>query len=550
MPDTESPQDSAALEGLFEPGWDHARDVLVVVGRSAPGFYQALLERGQARVVEIAPSDSLDAPPPAPYQRASDALDLFRAILSFPGAAPTNAAFRRQPGADLPPSLLASLTDALHSAVTSHASYQQTVDDQAPVWAGQGVANLARVAELPATPTLDGAFAGLPCVIVSPGPSLERNVHLLRELAGRSVIMTCSHALRALEVAGVVPDIVAIADPKHIAVHFEGLDTTAPAAFVCDAIVSPKSFALPVQRFFTYATHSAVDDWIFGAMSESAFLDSGGSVACVELSLAQRMGCDPIVFVGQDLSFSGGRYYAASSVDGGVSVVMTGDGNGLELLRPTRDEDTGEPCIARHPAEQVSEVPAWGGGTVKTSASLRTFLLWFRVAARVAAQRLYNCTEGGAYIDGMEHIRLREFIDQHELPAVDVPAVLDRAAASVDVTVRRRTMHASVEGMLAGLEACVNVARECSRLAERAGRDSTALDDLGRAEARLARAIAPLPFLSMLSQQRIRAAQERALTAATLEENLVAAEQIFGVVREAGRTLLAPLRASLEALSD
>ena len=62
--------------------------------------------------------------------------------------------------------------------------------------------------------------------------------------------------------------------------------------------------------------------------------------------------------------------------------------------------------------------------------------------------------------------------------------------------------------------------------------------------------IAPLPFLSMLAQARIRAAQERAEQAETLEDNLAAAEQIFGVVQEAGRTLVAPLREALEALSE
>ena len=128
--------------------------------------------------------------------------------------------------------------------------------------------------------------------------------------------------------------------------------------------------------------------------------------------------------------------------------------------------------------------------------------------------------------------------------------MIQRVAGRVDVCSRRRTMLASVDEMLDGLERCVRAARDCSRLAARAARDSAAPEELGRAEGELAQAIAPLPFLSMISQSRIRAAQARAEEARSLEDNLAAAEQIFGVVQEAGRTLLAPLRESREALTD
>ena len=550
MSSAASPSEQTLLAGVFAPGWDHSRDVLVVVGRSGAGFYDALLAAGQARVVEIAPSDSLDPPPPPPYGRAANAADLFRVVLASPGPAPTNASFRVQPGAHFPAELQLSLTEALRGAVSAHSIYQYSVNLHAPQWAGQGIANLARVAELPPSTSLDGAFAGKPCVIVSPGPSLMRNVDLLSEFVGKAVIMTCSHALHSLDAAGVVPDFVAVADPKFSDIHFAGYDTSAPAAFVLDAAAHPGNYALDAQRIFTFSTHQTVDEWIFGALSESAFLDSGGSVACVELSLAQRMGCDPIVFIGQDLAFSDGRYYAESSVDGGVSALVNASGDGLEVLRPSHDRETGEPIVVEHPVEPMIQVPGWGGGTATSSASLNTFLQWFQVAAQSASCRIYNCTEGGAHIDGMEHISLREFLDGHEFEPLDVASVLDRAAAAVDVSTRREAMRTAVIEMLAGLEDCVEEARKCGRLAGRAARDAGALEKLGHAEGRLSKAIGPLPFLSMLSQSRIRAAQERGQQADTLEENLAAAQQIFGVVQEAGRTLVAPLREALSALSE
>ncbi len=539
---------SLSLEGTFGPGWDHQRDVLVILGHPASDFYDALRSLGQRRVVEYGDAAGV-APLPAPFVRAGTPLDLFRAVVAFPGEPPASATFRRLPGVPLSDALLADLTLALRAAVESHGVLRNTADKQSKHWVGHGLANLVALGEHPSVAALRESFRAKPCIIVSPGPSLSKNVHLLREVAGRALIMTGGHSLAALCAVQVVPDLVVVTDPVLVPRHFAGYDTTAPAALVLDVAVHPEYYGLPARRAFTFATHPTVDAWIYGPLGESALLDTGGSVACCELSLARLLGCDPIAFVGQDLALSGGQYYASSSVDGGARIEASADGRSFVLVRPEADPRSGEIELVRLPGEALTMVPGVDGGSVPTSATLYTFLQWFRIAARSGRERLYNCTEGGALIDGMEHLALREFLDRHALEPFDVGGVLDLAVAKVDTRRRRADMRESVARMASGVEASVHEARAGRGLALQALEDGEGMEALAGAEARLSEVLRELPFLSMLAQERIRAVQETGASATTLAENLQAAVDLLTIVEEAGRTTIAPLRSALEELS-
>src|SRR6185503_4743165 len=95
----------------------------------------------------------------------------------------------------------------------ARAMQQKTLADAGPTWLLQGLANLPALAAHASIAGLRGAFAGRPCVLVSPGPSLAKNVDALRELAARALILSGTHALSALARAGVVPHFVVCADP-------------------------------------------------------------------------------------------------------------------------------------------------------------------------------------------------------------------------------------------------------------------------------------------------------------------------------------------------
>src|SRR4029077_4950210 len=69
-----------------------------------------------------------------------------------------------------------------------------------------------------------GRFANMPLVIVSAGPSLDRNVRDLKGMEDRCFILAVDTALRPLLAAGIVPHAVIIADPTELnASHVAGV---------------------------------------------------------------------------------------------------------------------------------------------------------------------------------------------------------------------------------------------------------------------------------------------------------------------------------------
>ena len=63
---------------------------------------------------------------------------------------------------------------------------------------------------------LFGNFEGVPLVLVSAGPSLDRNVRQLAGIDQRCFILAVDTALRPLLAAGIEPHAVMIADPSRL----------------------------------------------------------------------------------------------------------------------------------------------------------------------------------------------------------------------------------------------------------------------------------------------------------------------------------------------
>ena len=101
-------------------------------------------------------------------------------------------------------------------------------------------ANLPRLASAAGVVELFGLFKGLPAIVVSAGPSLNKQLPLLKALQGRAVIICVDTAMRPLLNAGIRPDLVAAIDFTPVNYkHFQGVDTSG-LAIVAASIIYPK----------------------------------------------------------------------------------------------------------------------------------------------------------------------------------------------------------------------------------------------------------------------------------------------------------------------
>ncbi|MEP0814739.1 MAG: motility associated factor glycosyltransferase family protein [bacterium] len=155
---------------------------------------------------------------------------------------------------------------------------------------------------------LVGEFAGVPGVVVSAGPSLAKNAHLLEGLKDRAVICAVDTAVKPLLKMGITPDIVTTGDPQEANYrHLAGVKL--PETYlIYDPQAPVKTVAEWKGRRFSCSFGTRFFNW-FSQRIDVGNVTVWGSVATIAYDIVLQLGCDPIIFIGQDLSFTGGRTY-------------------------------------------------------------------------------------------------------------------------------------------------------------------------------------------------------------------------------------------------
>lgn len=170
-------------------------------------------------------------------------------------------------------------------------------------------ANLPHYLANPGVETLAGRARGRPAILVAAGPSLARNVHLLRELRGHAVIIAAQTVFKALLAQGCPPHFVTSLDFHEVSAEFFRGVADGQG---CTLVAEPKATwhvldTYPGQRLLLHSVFA--DDLLRDAAPPRARLRAGATVAHLSFYLAEHLGCDPIILIGQDLAYSEGLYY-------------------------------------------------------------------------------------------------------------------------------------------------------------------------------------------------------------------------------------------------
>jgi len=231
-------------------------------------------------------------------------------------------------------------------------------------------------------------FEHIPAFIVSGGPSLDKNIQYLKNVKDKAVILAGGRTIDVLFKENIIPNFIVSIDPGIGALRLlrEHADTDIP---LITTVVSNDSVVEKNTGKKLFISTSEYTDLIEHLTNNKlGELPQGGSVANICLSVAHYMGCDPIIFVGQDLAFTDGLKHAESAKNRAKNksnVISKGD----------------------------LKVPGIYGDEVETSWQLYTFLKWFEDFIQVYPNRIYiNSTQGGANISGTEVMDLADAIDK------------------------------------------------------------------------------------------------------------------------------------------
>ena len=228
------------------------------------------------------------------------------------------------------------------------------------------------------------------CVIVSTGPSLAKQLPLLKKYQDRVTIFCIDASLPILQKEGIAPDLVlSLERVEATAKFYETLDRDLlkDTIFVASSVSHPKL----LDNLEGMKTVVATRPFGFTRMFKLApwySLGIGMSAANMAYELAVASEVKNIALIGQDLAFApDGKTHSKGAVYGEVEKQYKGD-----LF-----------------------IKGYYGDEVKTSKVWEMFLHFFKKQIPDAIERgidTYNCTEGGAYIEGAQHISFEKFLSQ------------------------------------------------------------------------------------------------------------------------------------------
>jgi hypothetical protein len=330
------------------------------------------------------------------------------------------------------PAAVAEFVEAIPALLQRTAISKATYQNRARVWIEDIIANVELLREVPPFLRLHGRYAGVPAFIIGAGPSLDKNIHLLRQAAQHGILFATNSGAVSLAAFGIEPQVVVCIESIDASSKLRDLPFIDRAVRAFSLSASPITLRtglgplLPIHEAVPQYNSPLEDLTGYGGLPMS------GSVSTIALSLARLLGCSPLVLLGQDLAYGDGRTYAT--------------GTGYEASRAEVDAETGMIHLswndevvrvhghAQGPVRRLEElrrVPAWGGqGDVDSGAGFAGVHSWFESTAELLVKtgssvRLVNSTEGGVHIKGFEDLPLAKLLEG--LPRHDIRA--ERIAA-------------------------------------------------------------------------------------------------------------------------
>jgi len=258
--------------------------------------------------------------------------------------------------------------------------------------------NLNHIFSNPGINTLYDKFRGRPAVLVAAGPSLNKNMHLLRGLEGKALIISCDASFMPLMKRGIRPDFVtSLERTPGVDLFYKGIKDFNGVYFIALPILMPETIdAFKGRKFIAYRAYSHFD-WL---EEEKGSLNVGISVANLAFKILIKLGCDPIILIGQDLAYA---------EDGDTHV--KGD------IFGSRSDD-----ISKNP---VVELEGNDGKPVKSEKLWEIMKYTYEEDIALYKGTCINATEGGAKIRGAEVMPFKEAIEKYCIEAFKPNLILD-----------------------------------------------------------------------------------------------------------------------------
>ena len=256
----------------------------------------------------------------------------------------------------------------------------------------------------PGIKNLKDCLSDIPAIICSAGPSLDKNIQLLKSSRKGFFLIAVATALKPLLHHGIQPDVVISIDPDELTIRsFDFFRDSGDTWLVYNAAVPntiPKIF--PTRKMaFDLDVHLA--KWFNKHSDEKGSLGKTSSVAHSALNFAEFLACSPVILIGQDLSFQNQRLHCNQSFYFEDSINLVSRFNPLYYLNRLKYLNFG-PNLT----ERIDIFGCQVGSTLAMDSYRQIFS-----SSLDTSKTVINATEGGVPIKGMKNLSLREALYYH-----------------------------------------------------------------------------------------------------------------------------------------
>ena len=260
--------------------------------------------------------------------------------------------------------------------------------------------NLGYIIRNPGVQDLFGKFKGFPGLLVSTGPSLDRNIQFLKGIEDKCVMICADSALMPLLRAGVRPHgfaslervIETVETYKHVPE-----EDMKNIWLMGTPVIRPEGYQAWKGPTFIVYRDFADFKWID---IPKGTLKVGMSCSNMAFKILEEMGCDPIILVGQDCSFQSLDKTHASGTRGRLIDPL--DAKDLIKIKGNYDE--------------------W----VITDKYFEIFRKGFVSDISLSRVNCINCTAGGAFIEGTKLMPLDDAVKKYCIKSVDALEVFKK----------------------------------------------------------------------------------------------------------------------------
>lgn len=257
-------------------------------------------------------------------------------------------------------------------------------------------------------------FFESPIVIASSGPSLLKQLPLVKKYRDKIIVISAGSTTKVLLNNDVTPDfIVSIDGGVANYNHFKELTLDEPRLIYSFQSHPKIRDSFSKQAFACNVGGSiGITEYLENLMPQKVLTLIGGpTVANLAFSIAQYISSGPIAFIGQDLAFTNNQTHVSGH-------------NHSQKVSTVRKKD-----------EEYLYTDGYYGDKVLTSIPLYSMKLNFEkmIIRNLPKNRFFNCTEGGVALKGYEQLSFEAFCHQFAKKKIKVQLEQYDSLLTIDI---------------------------------------------------------------------------------------------------------------------